>query len=719
MKRLLRIILPLLLLAGAANAVTVPVRSGAHPDFTRLTFRIPEGTGWSLKPEARGAVLKLDLTDVAFEFGDVFARIPRTRVKDIVDPGTGGSIKLHFACDCRATAFVEGGTLLVIDVAERDETDLREVATAKPETAAVRPAVTLPLVIEGDFDARLDLPLRGMGRPLEDDLVKTILRNVDREVLDLANARIGPRSSAALAPYSTPYETLGTTQDNIRVETAIDRDLDSVRRFITPTGDGARTCIEEGQLAVQDWAGEGSFDQQIGPARAALFGEFDRLNAEAVLSLAKLYIHFGFGAEAQAVLNLLPEADRPTLLGTLGLVIDGKSPVFDNTLSGQERCDGPSALWAVLAAGTAGAEADATAVERAFAELPAHLRKHLGPRVATTLTDGGYVDSARRVLRSVDRAGTTESSAAALAEADLAALENAPEIQEEKLLKVVAAQDAEIEAPMALVRLIDKRWAEESSLSDEELELVASYASEYRASGIGPEIARAYVLALALNEDFEAAINLLRTPGEADAAAWGRVQDRVYMLVAERGDDVTFLRHVLDMTPVNRSHLGREVAVKVANRLLSLGFPEEAMAFADRPQDQITRRDRAALLAATALELNRPHRALLELQGLEDAEAQRIRGAALARNGAYLEAGHALLTTPDQDRAARYLWLADAWDELPEDVPGTYGQVAGLSARLTEGEGTLPGTPLADAETLLSQSEAMRATVEALLTAVD
>ncbi len=712
MTRILRMILPVLLLASAAGAATVPVRSGAHPDFTRLTFRIPEGTGWSVKPETGGALLTLDLPEVRFEFGDVFDRIPRTRLKDIVYPGAGGSLRLQFACDCEATAFLEGGTLLVIDLAERDD-------PAQPEPARVvaRPAVMLPLVFENGDNANLPLPLSGLARSLEDGLVKTLLHGVDQEVLDLKHAGIGPRPSAEGSQRPIPLEGRETAQANMRVETVIDRDLDAVRNSIAPLGAAAR-CIEADELAVADWAGVGSFGQQVGPARAALFGEFDRLNPEAVRRLARLYLHFGFGTEARAVLHLLPEVERPPLLGTLGLVMDQGLPAPDNPLSGQERCDGPAALWAVLVAGTAGAQADATAVERAFAELPAHLRAHLGPRVATALTDGGYVESARRVLRSVDRAGARDSSATALAEADIAALENAPEIQEEKLQQVVAAQDAEVEAPMALVRLIEKRWTEKSSVSEDELQLVASYASEFRASGIGPEIARAHALALALNQEFDNAIDLLREPGREDRE-WDRIQDRVYALLSERGDDVTFLRHALEMAPSNRSRLDRDTAVVIANRLFSLGFPEEAMTFADRPRDQVTRRDRAALLAATALELGKPHRALLELQGMEDEEAQRIRGAALARNGAYLEAAQALMSGQDHERAARYLWLADAWDALPAGEAGTYGEVAGLSARLAEGEGALPGTPLADAETLLSQSEAVRATVEALLAAVE
>ncbi|MFC3612647.1 hypothetical protein ACFORG_02650 [Lutimaribacter marinistellae] len=706
MRRSIFLSLIFLFLAGTAYAFTIPVRSGAHPDFTRLTFRIPEGTDWDLEGGEGLARLRIGIEEVVFDTSSVFGRIPRARLNALIQLEPGAPLELSFACDCQAKAFVEGKTLLVVDIQPKQISSSVEVGSS-PST------VNLPVVFETPGSIDMPLVLPDFDREVEDSLAKRLLGGVDGEILELKPARIGPRPSSTVSEGDSL--TGAKPEANIRIETAMHRDLDRIRGALTKDVETAR-CFPAEDLNVKDWGDDTSFDEQIGSARARLFGEFDRIDEPAVEDLARLYIHFGFGAEARTKLRLVSETGGSSVLWAVAGVIDGSPSKTSPVFAGQEVCDGPAALWSVLESEEAGETTNATAVERAFSELPVHLRGHLGPSVASALTRGGYIDSAKRILRSVERAGTTENSATHLAEAELAALEKAPETEEMELQAAVLAPDAEIEAAKAIVQLIEKRWTERSGVSDKELDLAASYAREYRTSGIGPEIEKAHVLALALNQDFDRAILLLgRRQGEDQDTI---TLDRVFALLSENSDDVTFLRHAMEIAPKHLARLGEETSRLIADRLLSLGFPKEALAFADRPRDQPSRRERANLIAAAVLELGRPHRALLELQGRDDEAAQQIRGMALARNGAYLEAAETLLSVGDSEGAARYFWLGDAWEQGPPDDAGAFGEVVDLSLELS-GEENLPGTPLADAEALLAQSETVRAQVDALLGKVE
>lgn len=113
----MRIWLSLLLitLAGPLAAQTAVMRSGDHPDFTRLTLPLPADTSFALAQVPGRAVLTLDGSLQEVDTGQVFDRISRVRLADI-SAGPGPVVALNLACDCTVEARLAANRLLVIDI---------------------------------------------------------------------------------------------------------------------------------------------------------------------------------------------------------------------------------------------------------------------------------------------------------------------------------------------------------------------------------------------------------------------------------------------------------------------------------------------------------------------------------------------------------------------------------------------------------------------------
>ncbi|MFB9148543.1 hypothetical protein [Roseovarius ramblicola] len=148
--------LALLLAAHAppAAAQTVSVRSGAHDGFDRLVFDMPGRRPWRVVPRADGASVIFDGNGPRFDFGAVFERIDRQRLRAISAPDGGGQVDLVFDCDCRIAPFWHAGDMLVIDIA--DSPPAADPAAADP--AAADPAAADPAAAPPAADPVVDTP---------------------------------------------------------------------------------------------------------------------------------------------------------------------------------------------------------------------------------------------------------------------------------------------------------------------------------------------------------------------------------------------------------------------------------------------------------------------------------------------------------------------------------------------------------------------------------
>ncbi|MGR3761339.1 hypothetical protein ACUXV3_14595 [Roseobacteraceae bacterium NS-SX3] len=553
----------------------------------------------------------------------------------------------------------------------------------------------------------------------EERLLLQIGRAANQGLLDLAPADLAGASKLLdpLGAQGRPLDPLA----HMSVTTAIDRETGLVAQRPEEAAHAGH-CLSGSMLAIYDWGGEGPFADQIGRQRAALVREFDDVSPADALSLAKTYLYFGFGAEAQAALNLLPDGrlseEQASAYDEMAMVLDGRSMPINHAFAGQQICDGDAAFWAALADGAIKKSANTDAIQQTMAKLPVHLRAHLGPKISTLFADAGEYHMAEAALRSVDRTGIGEVPEINLAEAAIAELKGDTETVAAELTDEIAERTHN--APRALIELIGLSYKERKALPPDVPDLAASYELESRDTELGPALRRAEVAALALTGQFHQAFDELEELTERDGpAARAEALEPLMMLLAERASDVTFLQYALVFSGTATVAEAAPVADTMARRLLDLGFAEQALSVLKKLSLEPGNEGRRLMMAEAALALDKPHRALVELMGLEGSEANRLRARALWRNGEFGRAGEYLLAEKETDAAARGFWHSEdlaAIGALDAEEPSQYRQVAGLTESIgqtaTDPEG-LP--PLAHARALVETSAGTRDGIQALL----
>lgn len=712
--------------ATSALAERLAIRSGEHPEFTRLVMKLPQGVEWTLQSGTSEAELSLSLPNVEFVTDGVFGRIPRDRLTSLEQEGPGAPLRLKFACFCEARAFVEAGEYLVIDIQKSTASEpialKLPIILPEPPTIAEftpeeteNPPLTLPLQLSRD-DARRDLAHIMPGQQqTEFRLLSQITRAVDQDVLDIA--------PDVIAIETQPSQTIGDPQvtdrlgisENIRIATVIDRDLYGVSDHIS-TATPQRSCSAIGDLDLANWGEPDGFADHIGKLRNRVITAAGEIDPNAVLGLAKQYIYFGFGTEASDVLSLYPEQQNiPPELATLAQMMDANDTEGLEPFQGLQHCDGPVALWSVMAEDALSKDANTQAIVTAFAKLPEHLQYQLGSRLGIILSRAGDKVTTRTVLRILNRSLPQPTPDVSLVEAEVAKLEGDHDEYQQRLETVVEdTSDAE-EAPRALISLVQDRWEQRQGFSEASTELLAAHVHEYRKTELGSELQRAYVLALALNGQYDDGFAEL---GELQPDERPETLNKILVLLTERANDVSFLKLALEYGTQRPGILTRDTTDQLAERLIELGFYKQALDLLDDPIKGRVAQNRKLLIARAALGLNLPHRAQLELLGANGPEAAKLRAEALEQKGELSAAAEQLMESGQLDQAARALWLTENWEQMP-DIESDYTRAAELSIDLRPPESTDIPNRLSAARNLISESENARAAISELLEAIN
>ena len=512
--------------------------------------------------------------------------------------------------------------------------------------------------------------------------------------------------------------------DNMSVTSAIDRETGL---FAVSNGrdEAASHCIPDLEIAVYKWGKETPFAEQIGALRNEILGEFDQLNRDATLKLARTYLYFGFGAEAVSTLHMLSESNlKPRsreIMTTMAQILDGEELPVNTIFSGQQTCSGGAAFWAAMADGVVKKGANSDAIQQTFARLPAHLRVQLGARMTRLFAEAGDPSVAKATLRSVDRTGVEGVPDRNLAEAAIAELDGDTDAVARNLTEEVAEQSQN--TPLALIELVELSYAERRALSPDVPDLTASYELEYRDAVLGAELRKAEVMALALTGSFDAAFKKSAKLEERDGLmARDSVNTPLMTLLTENADDVTFLKYALIFAHEAGATRAGQVGDIIARRLLDLGFAEQAEMILRKMSLEPQNEDRRMMSAEAHLQLDQPQRALVELMGLEGQQADRMRAEALWRNKEYERASEYMMSAQDLDGAARGFWLSEdleAVEAISEDA-APFRSVAEVTKQIDsavrEPEG-LP--PLAEARALVESSVGARSSIEELLRKVE
>lgn len=662
------LVLMLICLALPAWAERITVRSGEHPEFSRLVIALPRDTGWRQEGAAVVFTRPVDL-----DTAEVFRLIPRTRLSAIAAEPAGGKggtrLTLELACPCPVSAREERPGLLVIDI-------------GNPQSPApVKVPVAFPRRMADDLEIYWARHGRGMATPPRQALVgETRGRLLEGFSRAFAQGMIELEDTPKF-----PGTVGGDRPLPLRTQTALERDSAP-----PPDPPPPSACLSPSKLDIAHWAEGTGFVREIGLRRSVLLGEFDRADPEAVQRLARFYLHYGFGAEAGALLHIYPGAEDGELLTAIAAVIEGQPAPM---LAGQRNCPGPAALWGLLADPSTGGGFARDGAIQSFLGLPSHLRDLLGPRLVTALRARGEEDALRVIRDSTLRAVASPDSALAMMEAG-----TRPEA-EDALRRVLAANTPE--SPEALLLLIHGRLDRGEPVEAALAVLAAGMAREYRHTPLAPRLTHAHILSLASTGLFDEAFELASTQQD--------VRGPLLAMLTRAAPDTIFLRHALTAAPLGAKPEGLVPAM--AARLLSLGFPQEArglLRLAGEAEEERLLSARAALAAAD------PAGALAALAGLPGPEAETIRAEAFLRLGQPGPALAAAGRTGQAERRVAIAWRTGDWAEVR--AHGSDAQKAALAALPEAGGGEAADLPtLAGNRARLEDSRRMRETLDDLL----
>lgn len=718
--------------AGFASAQDATMRSGEHGRFTRLVIDVPPGTDWVLDPEDGTDALRLRLPDDlgAVDTQAVFRRIDRQRVRDVQALGAG-DVRIELACPCSTEAFALGDRMIVIDVFPPDpETDPTQ--RQGPEPTVIRsnnimadltrprigtapglgPGATRPIappLLPLDFD-RDDTDAAALDAARQ-SLVRQIATGASTGVLKAA-----PQFTAASPARNADRQTASVesaspdSADN-RSDDPANRDLSIMRDAEGRVLIGVTDCTSDETLDLSDALGTEAPMDDLAALRSDLYGEFDTPDSAAINAYARALLSAGFGAEARDALALLDDAPQPALMAMTWLVDTETDP--SRHFVGQETCPTAAALWAILASdesGPFGAVSDID-VLRAFEGLPLTLREHLGPSLARKLSAVGETELGREILRRLQRARPVPTDRMRMAEAFLG-LQAGDFDKAQKALEQLEKPSgafAEDAVSMAVEVAIESGEPVPAELSD----LSAAFATELRGT---PQEARhraALVRSLVSQGAFDAALaelSQIDAAGESDASA---LTDDVMAALARDAEDVVFLKHAL--VPPQGTSTAPRTAQAIADRLITLGFPQNALDWLDNAEAPADPMSDRILRARALIDLDRPEEADLLLIGLSGPESTRLRADARRRMGDHAFAAAVYEQAGLTDSADKAAWLAADWERLAGQSGSAFAPVARL---LREPSSALPIEPaLSDLETLGAQAAETQDTVRALLDA--
>ncbi len=673
-----------------ATAETVTVRSGEHDDFTRLVFNLPESTDFSSGklPDGAGIRLTFSAPVSGFDISEVFSRVPRTRILELIPQGGAPEIDIRLGCNCESRVFQFQDSMLVVDILDgesRGEADA-EKALVVPElrldTFAGEANTSSNRLLPG-FDSFLPADIGALGEPQAQGLgvgLTADLRSAAENGFLVANPRApmvatGPKlqsETTAKEPALLLAEDAGQAD---RLAADLARELQVLKVQDTDqVSIGASGCTSDDLLDIESWA-DGDMAPALAGTARQMFGEFDRLDESAVTGQVKELLHYGFGAEARNVMKLMVSPpDR--VLHALSYHVDGE-PDPARTFASQTACIGDAALWSLLSLETASTSGpvDATSVMRAFEALPDHLRAHLGPLLANGFIELNAPGDAREILRRTERGIEEVTPEVELGQAQIEAqIGNAQEAS--------AALDAIVEkggqtAPLALARRVDIAKENGDSVSDSDVELSAAFSEELRYGTNGPQIWLSHIRALLVSKRFDdAATALVDREGVPDATAEA-ARVAFFASLATEAADVTFLKYALPEGSVFAPE-NTELDYLLAKRFLALGLPENALQKMSHLEGSRDSEDGKLLRARALLALSRPEAAEIILIGMQGEDVSRLRASAREAMGDYDFAQTVYDDLEEQERIPTAAWLAGNWTTVAESADPALAQAAEL-----------------------------------------
>ena len=711
-----------LALTSIVAAAPVVVKSGEHDGFTRLVLQYSRPVDWQVGRTADGYALRIANDAPSYDLTETFKVIGKSRLAGISGDSVSGILNLAIACTCYAIPFEFRPGIVVIDL--RDGRPPKGSSFEEPLTQAQHPEANTQPIPE-TTTARYDWTFQALAQlrrdpsdvanapplapqpssdpalqPLRDSLLHQLSRGASQGVVDMAKLHPGetPTPSSAGDDIASVRISLGELP-GVSLSNGLP-DHDQI-------GAQGQACVESDRLDVASWGDESPIFAQIAKSSEGLIAEFDKPDPAVLQRAIQFNLFIGFGAEAKQLMQAFPVdlLDKP-LWQSMARLVDAR-PDPGSAFIGQEACDSPAALWAILAQPRldASQRANTDAAFLAFSALPIGLRRDLGPVLADRFMAIGANDAAARVRDAILRAPGGAGPDTALLTAKIELHQGDAAAAEATLQQMVA--DPGPGTAAALVALIEARVAQDLPIVPDMVAVLEAVVKEQTGSAAAPAAIRALLLAKAASGDINGAFTLLPNAPDAEPQLW-----RILSLL---GTDDTVLAHAVMVSTAPLPQLTPETAAKLAERLLRLGMADSALQWL---------RDEALvdpiLLAQVQLQRHDGRAALQALTGQDSPDALRLRAQAMQLLGDETAAAQIYAQAGDSEAEQRALSIAENWAEIRIRGTDPWKHLANALtlAPNSDAVAAVSAGPLAVGKQLVDRSAATRDAVDILLTQV-
>ena len=568
--------LTLLVLGTGAFAQDIRVRTAEHDRFTRMVVDFLDRPEWQIVRDATGMVLSTDAPGLTYDLSRVYQRITDQRIAQISASGDGLDIDLNCLCEFQTERLADGSLVIDLYDAPPGAKPPPIIAASPlpkwystnagllpgPLTDAVKPTAKAdpgPIVSSDSRTLLVEVLARGKAQGLVDADLASIETETNVPTPPLPDEIIAiPEPESGLERFR-----------NIRVDTQIDRDAPNAN--LRPV---LAQCAPSAETDVAAWGTPEDMIEQIGTLTTAVTDDADAVRPERVHDLAKALLYLGFGAEAEMLLRTeIADRDERGAVWDIARVMDG--PAQADRLLSAAACDTPVALWSVLASpsNVLPSGLNLAAVRRTFSALPAHLRRHLGPRLTQHFLLAGDQDTAFFIRDALDRVSTPDVPFDEMTQARLSLKTDDMDSAEDTLSQVAVSRTPQ--AAEALAVLITSRLDRGENVSDQLLADAQALVFELGA----PENhdLRHAVLSVLIDEGrIETAFAELENWTTLSVAERQALTDRIQTRINTLQSDSDFLKNAMSAKANTPPTSQSSIREKRSMRLLSLGLPMQA-----------------------------------------------------------------------------------------------------------------------------------------------
>ena len=701
--RLLQAVLMIFVLWSSGASAQALVRSGEHTTFSRLVVYIPDTQDWEFDETGAGYRLILTEWDAGFDTSTIFERMPQTRVNSVTS--NRSELEIGLVCDCTVTTERIEGVGLIVDISDSSDEGIASFSQTPSS-----PQLSLPDRLgRSTAQSNLDLvelkdddPVDPALNAFRKSLFEGLGRSASLELVDVENFSAKTRSRP---PGQATNLSEVDENGRIRVTTAVEDATKS--RGSNVLGSQNAQCVSPRGFAIHGWGTDDQFGSQFSLLRRDLLSEFDAVDDDKVLELARLYLYFGLGFEARALVKQfeLSSSQSYVILG-LSHILEPDFFSSDEIALDTRGCGPEATPWSVLGRreGTPVTKQEAVETISEFARWPRHLQEQLGSKLIAILAASNRNESVEIIKNTLSRENGTLPAAVKISDERFSI--STSESLEELLEIALSGTD---QAAPALSLYLARALEQHIPIGDDMIDLAGAFSEEMNNTETGDTLAGLIIEALVSSgrvDDAIAEYQRARSLGWVPDVDLG---NRFVSHVLKSGDPNQIAQAAVFVEILSEdSKISRDKLEDLSKTLLTMGLNS----LASRVYlTQVPSEDPNEMSAELAISSGSLDVAISILDKIDSQDARARKQDVLLRSGRVEEAWSSMDQNTSSDRVARLAWFAQEWDAV--EPSGTKGKVAKkLSENVTADFET---APLSLAREFGEDSQSTRLLVQELL----